>query len=82
MILLPDVLAAVAGVVLAYMVTTRDKASGDLARLLGMRLVALFDVMGDVDADVGAVAKATIVGRLCFSKLLFWDNKYQVRVII
>jgi hypothetical protein len=34
-----------------------------------MRLIALFNVIAEVDDEVGALDKATVVGRLCFSKV-------------
>lgn len=77
-IFLPDVLAALAvGGAAAYL-ATRSSAGGDLVRLLGMRVVALASVIAGVDDDVGAWDKASVVGSMCFSKLIAWDRKYQV----
>jgi hypothetical protein len=63
------VLAALGAAGFFGYLTTLDSPGGDLARVVGMRLIALFNVIEEVDEEVGALDKATVVGRLCFSKV-------------
>jgi len=62
---------------LAYSCTLVSPA-GDFSRIAGMRALYMFILFKDVDSEVNAGEKAAKVGKLCLSKILFWDKKYQV----
>jgi hypothetical protein len=77
--LLPTWMGALAGAGTLGIATTLENARGDLARVMGARVVALMSAMLTINSELQVLTKLGVVSGKVFNKLLILDRKHNVR---
>ena len=77
--LIPTWMASLVGAATLALATTMDSPRGDLARTMGMRLVALIQELWNIQATLGIIPKAAIVSSQIIDKCMILDNQHKVK---
>ena len=77
--LIPTWMASLTGAATLAVATTMDSPRGDLARTMGMRLVALIHELWNIQATLGIIPKAAIVSSQIIDKCMILDNQHKVK---
>jgi hypothetical protein len=77
--LIPNWIASLAGAATMALATTVDSPRGDLARTMGMRVVALGQELWDIQAKLGIIPKAAIVSSQIIDKCMILDKQHKVK---
>ena len=77
--LLPQWIGGIVGAALFASFTQGSNAQGDLGRTMGMRIVALLQVVLSINSELRILGKAVTVGGLIFDKMMIFDRKHRVK---
>ena len=77
--LIPTWMASLVGAATLALVTMMDSPRGDLARTMGMRLVALIQELWNIQATLGIIPKTAIVSSQIIDKCMILDNQHKVK---
>ena len=76
---IPTWMGALAGAGTLGMATSLPTARGDLARVMGARVVALLQEMLDINAELQVLSKLGVVSSKVLDKILILDRKHGLR---
>ncbi|KAL9181220.1 hypothetical protein ACHAXT_010025 [Thalassiosira profunda] len=78
--LIPQWIGGIAGALAFASFTMGANARGDLGRAMGMRIVALVQVvLIDINSELRILGKAATVGGLIFDKVMIMDRKHRIK---
>ena len=77
--LLPQWIGGIVGAAIFASFTQGSNAQGDLGRTMGMRIVALLQVVLSIQNELRILGKAATVGGLIFDKMMIFDRKHRVK---
>jgi len=77
--MIPTWIGSLAGAGSFLLVTTAGTAQGDLARTMGMRIVALIEEVLDINAELRVVQKLGTVSGKILDKILILDRKHRIK---
>lgn len=77
--LLPQWIGGIVGAAVFASFTQGSNAQGDLGRTMGMRIVALLQVVLSIQNELRILGKAATVGGLIFDKMMIFDRKHRVK---
>jgi len=77
--LIPTWITSLSGAATLAFAATLDSPRGDLARTIGMRVVALGQELWDIQAKLGIIPKAAIVSGQIIDKCMILDRQHKVK---
>eukprot|EP00592_Proboscia_alata_P000556 CAMPEP_0194373886 /NCGR_PEP_ID=MMETSP0174-20130528/22284_1 /TAXON_ID=216777 /ORGANISM="Proboscia alata, Strain PI-D3" /LENGTH=523 /DNA_ID=CAMNT_0039153165 /DNA_START=42 /DNA_END=1613 /DNA_ORIENTATION=- len=77
--LIPTWIGSMAGAAAFAFVTTLKSAKGDLARTMGMKVVAFVQEMVAINSELSVLSKTSVVCGKIFDKLMVLDRKHSIK---